>query len=363
VSLLEAVAVGTLTRTVEVTVWNGTTRLATLDVADGTITDKLGDAIRRHLDITLTVDSVGTLIPRTRSDLLQPLGNEIRVRYGVTIDGTTVWADQGVYGIEKPSSADDGNLTSKLTGVDRAASIQARRWVDPFTIANATNSAIAIKNILNDRRPGLAYNLAATTYTTPTTVLGVERDNDPWKDAQDIATSAGMLLSFDPAGTVVLEPELDPATVAPQWEFIEGPDCTMTSVSRTLDAEKTRNGVVVVGEGSGVTTPVRGEAWDTDPTSPTYYLGPFGKRPFFLSSPLIKTQGQADAVAAAQLPKVLSVGETVELTARANPFLRAGQVVEVQRGRAGVSGKFLVDSVTLPLDVGEMRVSLRERRA
>jgi hypothetical protein len=369
-SIAEAVAAPSLTRYIEVTVWNGETplldadgRAVTLNVLEGSITDDPGNAIRRSGDLTLAVDSDGTLIPRARTDILQPLSNEIRVRYGIEVFGQVQWADLGVFGIEKPVSSDGSDLTLKVNLVDRAASIQAHRWINPFSIFGGTLVSTAIHSILVRQRPGLTYNLATTAYTVPLTVLGTERDNDPWKDAQDIAASAGMVLSFDPLGVVLLEPELDPATVVPSWEYVEGDNCTMTSISRSLDSERTYNGVIVVGEGAFTLPPSRAELWDTDPGSPTYYLGPFGKRPYFYTSPLVGSHAQAVAVAASLYPKVSQVSENVELTARANPFVRAGQVVRVKRARAGVDGTYRVDSVKLPLGADEMTLTMSERRA
>jgi hypothetical protein len=95
-------------------------------------------------------------------------------------------------------------------------------------------------------------------------------------------------------------------------------------------------------------------AYDDDPRSPTYYLGPFGLVPRFVSNPLIKSQVMGDRVAATQLRNHLGVTRSVNFSAVPNPALDAGDVVEIVYEN-GLVENHVIDVVTIPLaPSGEM---------
>jgi hypothetical protein len=74
---------------------------------------------------------------------------------------------------------------------------------------------------------------------------------------------------------------------------------------------------------------VSATASDTDPTSPTYVSGPFGRVPKFYSSATIISSGLAQAAAAKLLRDVLKPTATVSLTSLPNPCLEPGDVLRV----------------------------------
>lgn len=346
-------------------VTNGSTELAELKVVAGNVTADENQAVRRRCSVMLA-DATGELTPRVASDLLHPAsGNELRLERGVVIDGTAELAPLGVFRLSKPKVSDTGEaLTISVTGYDRSKAVQRRRWVNPYRIAAGTNVATAVAALIGSRMAGLTYNLAPTSRTTPNVVLGLERDNDPWKDAQALAAAIGHELYFDAEGIVVMRPVPDPATDPTVAAYSEGTTATILNVERELDDEGTYNGVVVTGQGTGVATPVRAEAWDTDASSPTYYLGPYGAVPYFLTSSLITTQAQADEAAAALLLRVLGATEQLRVAAVPNPAHEPGDVVAVTRYRAGASGTFVLSAFDMPLAPdAPMSMTMRARRS
>lgn len=340
--------------------------LATLDVVGGSVTADETAAVRRTCSATI-IDRAGTLVPYTAGDLLHPAsGNELRLYRGVRYaDGTEETVPLGVFRLSRPRISDsvDG-LTIDVQGYDRAKRIQRSRWVDPYMIPSGTNVATAVQALLDDRwGPGLTYSLMTTTRTTPAVTFGVERDNDPWKDAQSLAAAIGAELFFGPAGQVVMRPIPDAATSPPVASFVEGAGSTMVSVTRDLDEDRTYNGVIVVGEGTGTPVPVRYDAWDANPYSPTYYLGPYGKVPYFLTSSLITTQAQAQEAAEGQLRRVLGTFEQVTVEAIPQPALEPGDVVRITRARSVIDGLNVIARTTCPLGPdGTMQVSCRQQR-
>jgi hypothetical protein len=123
---------------------------------------------------------------------------------------------------------------------------------------------------------------------------------------------------------------------------------SLMNVSRTMNADNTYSGVRVRAE-HPATGEIRSELWDTDPTSPTYSLGPFGRRPFGYFSELLTTQAQADAVAATLYPLHVSMTQEVEITTVgtvAHDILDSIQVVDP---RSKTNGYYTVISATIPL--------------
>lgn len=338
--------------------------LAELKVTGGNVSASESSAIRRTCSVTL-VDPTGDLVPEVASDLLHPsAGRELRLYRGISHSSEEL-IPLGVFRMSRPKFSDyEGGLQIHITGYDRAKKIQRNRWTDPYTVEAGTNVATAVRSILLDRLDQPEPNLMVTTRTTPTTVFGLERENDPWSDLTSLAAAIGAEVFFDAAGIAVMRPVPD-ANVDPEvLTFTEGASATLIGLERDLDEERTYNGVIVTGEGAGVASPVRAEAWDTNTQSPTYYLGDYGKVPYFFHSPLITTTEQAQDAADATLRRVLSSTELLSISAVPNPALEPGDVVRVERDRLHVSAAYVVSSLTIPLTPEEpMKVSTRQRRA
>lgn len=323
------------------------------------------------------------------TDPLSPYGNEIRVWRGVEVTTTTaasygtlsgsystyaglgsafgtyggialppvVSTDSeeiplGVFLITEVDMRDDGaEVRVSVQGEDRALRISRNRWTAPYVIADGTNVVTAVTNLLEDRWDDVTLIASESSETIGRAVLGQETGNDPWADARKIADAAGLDLFFDGEGNARLEPvpSVDDATADATYR--EGDDAVVLSVSRRLDAKTTYNGVVVTGEGTSADTPVRAEAWDEDPTSPTYRYGAFGQVPFFYSSPLITTENQAAAAASARLRKVTGLTEGIEWSMICDPSLEPGDVVDLVNAATRTAKVMILDAISIPLDV------------
>lgn len=347
-------------------IWQGGLFVRDLEILSGKVSVDGGAAIRRRCEVTLA-DPAGDLTPSDVSDLLGPFGSEVRLFRGVRLVEGDPTSDElaplGVFRLTNTRVSDsDQGLVIRLAGHDRARRIQRARWIDPYLIPGGVNYAQAIQDLVADRAPGVAFNFVSSSRTAPPIILGLDRDNDPWKDAQDMASALGCELFFDAAGVCVLRPIPDPNTSALSATYAEGAEATLLGVERELDAEQTYNGAIVTGEGSNVQVPVRSERWDTDPDSPTYHLGDFGKVPYFLTSSLITTQAQADAVASAILRRILGVTERIRFDAIVNPAHDAGDVVKIKRLRAGVDDIHVVNALEVPLAVGDPMSATTQKR-
>jgi hypothetical protein len=338
--------------------------LDTLEILDGSVTIEAGASIRRRCEVTLT-DPTGALTPAlgSSSSLIAPFGNELVLYRGVTFtDATTELVPLGVFGISTVTAEDTpGGYLLKIVGYDRAMRVARALLSDSYTIAAGTDYATAIQTLITSRVSGLTFQLAPTTATTPLIVL--DAGADAWKVAHDMAAAIGHSLYFDQAGVCVLEPVPDPATAPIAATYADG--STVLSLSRDTSNETTPNHIIVTGEATGLSTPVRGEAEDTDTSSPTYVSGNYGRVVEFVQSPLVTTNDQAADAANARLRASQGLAEQVTLDIIPNPSLDVGDVIQITRPRSGLNGeRWTIQSLRIPLGVDQpMNLTARKRGA
>lgn len=326
-----------------------------------------GDANARTIltRTTLTRANVSDPTPRVQAlkveistddaaDEMVPLGmfviNQATVTQSGGIGSSASGGSSGGDGVTgSGGGATGGGTALEISGVDLSRVISRNSWDDIYIIPAGTNYATAIRDMIANRLPGTTFNFATTEHTTPKLIFGTQQGSDPWQDAQDLAAAIGYELFFDAAGVCTLRQIPDPAAADPVWEFTDESNPTITALTRTLSDVTTFNKVIVQGESTGNTAPITATAIDTDESSPTYYLGPYGTVPVYFTSPMITTQQQAQQAADALLLAVKGASESVELSVVPNPALEPGDVVTVTVGDAKIQGTFLINQTTIPL--------------
>jgi hypothetical protein len=327
---------------------------STLDIVGGSTTRDRTAAIRGRCTLNL-FDVDGTLTPATAADLLAPGNCEIRLRRGVKTPLGDALKSLGTFVITKPDINHDGEaVTINVAGSDRSRVVSRNRWTDTVAFDASTNVADCIVAIIESRVQGLTYNVTSTGATLGTqVVLGVDTQNDPWKDASDIATAHGLEVYFDVDGIVVIRPVPDVTSVSPDWTYATGEGSMLLSVAKSLDDETSYDGVVVIGEPQNL-PPVRAEAWD--PRAKAH-------RPYFYKSQLVVTPEQARGTADALVKLVVGLTEKLTLNTMVNPLHLEGDVMHVVDAAPKVDALYLTDVVTKPLTYsGAMQLSVRERR-
>lgn len=326
------------------------------------------------------------IVPDDAFDSLAPFGNEIRVWRGIRVvqESAASYGDlasqtfsnlasnNASYGIlalaEVSAIVDelvplgvflitdveirdgDRGITVAIAGSDRSLRVARSRWTSAYAIASGTNTSTAISNLLSDRYGDVITSFSSTTDTVAAATLGTEPDNDPWRDALKLATSSGMELFFDGDGTAILQPGRDYADASPDAVYEENEEAVVLSVLRRLSNSQTYNGVIVTAEGTDTTDTFRAEAWDEDPASPTYRYGSFGEAPLFFSSPLIRTQEQAQTAAETTLSRIKGATESVEWTQITDPSLDVGDVIALTNTGTKVARLMVLDRISIPLD-------------
>lgn len=339
-----------------------------LQVHEGNVTVDKQAANRRRCNVK--VSDVANLTPKDANDLLHPLsGHELKLYRGVHInkEDRDELVPLGVFQLEDADIDDSGEAVNvNIKGFDRSKKIERQRYIEPYFVAEGENYADAILDLINFVEPGLVYNFMNTTRETPPMIFGTggwSGGGNPWKDAVKMAESLGAELFFNSEGICVLRPEPDPATDPIVWEYEEGEENTILYIARGLTREEVFNHVIAYGANSS-TEPIRVEAVDDDPDSPTYIDGPFGDVPTFYRSTMLLTVDQAQDAADAKLRSVLGTPEQARFNSIVNPAHELGDVITITRDRIGMNeSRHVLDKISIPLTTSTpLNAACREKR-
>lgn len=332
------------------------------------------------------------LVPGSGLDLLTPFGNELRLYRGIRYrqqDAFTYAASSALYATyaalgtaigsysaltlipgpigtvdefvplgvfpmtEVSINQDEAGVQLDITGVDRSMIVSDNRWLEPYQIASGTNVKTALTNLLQDRYPDILLRFADTTATTTAVTLGVDTENDPWADAQQIAEAAGLQLYFDADGYCVLDSIADYTVAASVEQYNENEEAMVLTTSRILSRDGIFNAVVVTAEGTDTVEPYRAVAVDDNPSSPTYVYGPFGYKPTFRSSPLINSQESANKYATSVLNEIKGTQEGLQWAQIVDPSLDAGDLVSIVNVTAKLARAIVIDRLSIPLSAAD----------
>lgn len=350
-AFLDALKAPSMTAVVQVVASNG----ATLYATSGSVSMDSRRGITRTCDLELA--PTPDYDRQALYALLTTPSMEITVSRGLMVNGVAEYVPLGVFSTD---SARKTKWGVSWQGSDRAKKISRARFTDTYGIPSGTALADAMTELLQSR---WSYTPVDFTNVTDTLSAGVTFDagesSDPWAQAQSLMADFGYWLTFDGTGTAVAVPVPDPASVPATFDCGVGETNLVTDGETVGTFENTYNGVIATGEGSQVDTPVRAEAWDDDPTSPTYYLGGFGLVPRFYSSPVLTTT--AMCALAAQTILARGKGRTEQFSANAvvNPALEPMDVVTATL--YGESVRLVIDKLTIPLRAAEaMQIVGRE---
>jgi hypothetical protein len=206
-------------------------------------------------------------------------------------------------------------------------------------------------------------------YVTPRLVFGGSGETgggNAWDSAQKMAESIGMQLYFDVMGVCTMKPVSTFTGIHAHIHFHETEDTPnlILSLDKSLNDEDSFNHVVVFGESTSNEEPVKGEAIDDDPISPTYIYGPYGDIPTFFRSEYVTTKAQAIELAQAYLRQKQGIEETIQLNSVVHPALEIGDIIHVQRDRSSINSDYIIDSFTMPLEASQaINIGVRSRRA
>lgn len=326
------------------------TEIGQLSFVDGSVTMDARRNITRTASVTFTATASNSL-NEIFTYLMTP-GIEITIYRGLNISGTEELVPLGVFSTDEATIDRATGGTISWSGSDRSKKISRAKFIDPYQITAGTSLATAGTALLQSRWSQVTTNFANVTETVTAQLVFEAGDNsDPWASARDLFADYGYDLNFDGLGTARAIPVGDPAQNSPIFDFGSGNTNLVISAESSGSFENVYNGVIASGEGSNVSTPIRAVVWDTNPSSPTYYLGGYGAVPLFYSSPLLTTTAICQAAATLLLALLKGRSETLKWPSIVNPALEPLDVVTLTI--KGTPWLVVLDSLTIPLQAQE----------
>ncbi|KAF0646702.1 MULTISPECIES: DUF5047 domain-containing protein [Streptomyces] len=318
----------------------------TLEHIGGSVSVDRGSTVHR----TCTVQVADTsLIPRTPTDRLAIYGARLHISRGVDYgNGDRELVPLGVFRVDEVSGdVDAGPVT--ISGKSLECAVADDRFTAPY---RATGTAVsAVTTLLRRSIPDAVLDSSAVA-DAPIGPRTWDVEGDPWTAVAEVASAVGAEVYATPDGQFAMAPLPDLATALPVWTISAGEGGAYIQASRGMSVDGVRNGWLIRGENTETNVaPVSALVVDTDPTSPTYWSGPFGHRPGFYSSPTITTLAAATLAGQLKLRAGIAPNASADLTALANPALETGDVLRVVYPD-GTAELHQVASFSIDLDLG-----------
>jgi hypothetical protein len=338
-----------------------------LPVAAGRVTLSETSKIRRTLDLIVTrTDGQGgsDLAPRDVDDLLSPFGTELAVYSGVrTAEGTDELVPVGVFGVTEANvqGAYDG---VRVQGDDRGHAVEAARFITARQISSTSTAVEAITNLLQEVNDAWeVYDLTGDTSRAAAAVY----ERDRWEAINALADSIGAEVVPDPAGRWLIRPVATVPTLAdvdtaladgsPQvWEFAAGDGGALVDLGTSLSSEGVYNAVVAIAEPEQGAPPITATAYVT--TGPLAWGGPFGKRPRFYASPVLRTLAQCQSAAVSLLPRASAFARSLRPVVTPNPAVDVGDWCVITE-EDGTRTPAVLRAATVSLEPAAMPVEVR----
>ncbi|APE21418.1 Peptidase [Streptomyces venezuelae ATCC 10712] len=288
------------------------------------------------------------LIPRSPLDEILANGARLRISRGVRYsDGSSELVPLGVFRIDEVEGDVDVGPVS-LGGKSLECVVSDDKFTTPYRAAGTAVAAITALVLRSLPDAAVVSMVADAAIGARTWDVG----DDPWVAAQEIAAVLGAQVYCDADGQFVIRELPDITTVTPVWTVAGGEGGVYISAVRGTSAEGVFNAVHARGESTETgAAPVSALVTDSDPTSSTYWGGPFGRRPTFHSSTTLTTTGACTQAATVLLRGAKAPNARADFSTLPNPALAPGDVLRVVYPD-GTRELHQVASFTVPLTAG-----------
>jgi hypothetical protein len=332
------------------------TTLGEIPIRDGDIQFDANADIRANLD--LTTDPAEW--PVDIDSLLTPYGTELFVERGIIVGGgVPVWVSQGYYRVESVEQPDAPRGEVRVAAKDRMMGLVDARLVGPVQFPTNGTVADVMNTLVLDVYPDavIEYDFTATARTFPGQHIAEE---DRFEFINDMITAIGKVWYWDHRGVLVVKSPPNPSS--PVWTVNHGENGVLVKMSRERSRDGAYNAVVVTGEQVGTDSPpVRAVVYDSNPKSPTYWDGPFGKKPKFFSSTFLTTNEQCVITATNMLTTSIGLPYSVTFAAITNPALEVRDPILLTYADDARSELHVLDKITMPLTAnGAMSSTTRD---
>lgn len=273
--------------------------------------------------------------------LLALPGMELRVWRGVRLGQQVFWWPVH-WGMVREPNVDDRTRTIAIQSPDRAQRVADNRFTSPRPSRVGFTVAQQIRELVQESIYRVRF-VDASGDSTAVPAVTWERDRS--QAISDLARSIGCETFHAPDGTWVLR-RVSRLRQPASWTVRHG--VNLASLSTVTDWSAVHNIVIALGERTDL-PPLRGEARDDDPMSPTYVgLAGMGPNPAWLPdsmTSLFTTNAQCVTAAQAALARAVGARTSVDFDGLVHPGLEAGDRIDV-RAKSDVH-RLVLDSFDL----------------
>jgi hypothetical protein len=320
-------------------------RVVDLEHTGGSVTVDRSQAIRRTCTVTCADP---TRIPRTPADQLATYGARLQIRRGVDYgDGTQETVPLGVFRLDAVSGdVTQGPVT--LQGKDLSAVVADDKFTAPYRVTGTVVSAVS--ELIRRSLP--TADVISSIVDGPIGTRIFDTEADPWAGCQEIAAAAGAEVYANADGVFVIATLPDLLTTDPVWSIEAAEGGAYISANRAMTSDNVYNGVLARGENtSDLVAPVQYLATDTDTGSPTYWGGPYGRRPMFHTSATLVSLSACQNAATLKLAQAKAPNASGDISSLPNPALEPGDVLRIAH-EDGTRELHQAAAFTVPLDLG-----------
>jgi len=342
----------------------GDVLLSNLPFVDGSVRATLNSRVARVL--TLSVDrSWFPLLANGAIDtggLLTPFGNRLRASRGILYGDGSRASFPVFYGrIEQVQMGRNGTVS--LGANDLAADVVDAQFETPQSSVPTNTISTEFRRLVRDALPDVVFG---SSDLTGVLIPPLVWQSDRAQALDDMSATVAMLWYPLADGSMVqkLTPWTSPGRAA-QITLSDGtnaaPGVSNTIADWTITVSRTGvyNSVVFASERQDGTAPVYATVRDSTVSSPTFYLGNFGKKPLLIQNQAALTQAQCLSAAQSNLKAATAITQTWDpVSIVPDPSLELGDLIAMNAEDA--SSTQVVVGFTLPLrETGDMSLSLR----
>lgn len=282
--------------------------------------------------------------------------SRLRIQRGIRfLDGTEEWVTIATLAVQSAQQT-LGQATLKVSAYDPSSVIDDYRLITPYAPIDKDGKRLTTVEAIKD-----LVDIALWEIPTWTVDPGIDLAVKPaegtvftgsrWDAINNLAKSLSAIVHVGADGGWHLR-KIQSAPYVPVEKLVTGPDGVLIGGSSSKDRREMFNAVPLRWEGptgGGLVFVV-----DNDPASPTYWNGPFGRKPAPEQSvDTVTTEQQAIDAAKALLEQYKGFSATVNFQSVHNPLLEPLDVIEVQVGSL-LHEIHVIDSINYPLAGGSM---------
>jgi hypothetical protein len=322
---------------------------AGVPILDGSITATLSSKVTRRLSLSLPL----SMVPVDNNDLINPYGNQIIVRAGVSGYGGLDHFWPVFRGRISSVVVDSSNVRVEVD--DLAAELGNSFFEVPLNSSTGQLIILQWQDLVRAAYPDAEFG---TSDDFPQHVPKLTWSDSRAAAADSLSEAAGAFWYTLGDGSFVMRrvPWTTEQTPLLDWET--GPDGVLLDGAYRLSRDEVFNKITVVGEAADGSPPVNSSVFDNDPTSLTYLYGAFGEKGKRITSNATVTDGAAFELAVQHLHRSRALTRTWNVQIVSDPALELGDCVTIRHlGKVDIQ---VVESFTIPLSGDNvMNVSLR----